>query len=717
MLKAAVYAGADAVYLGLNRFNARSKADNFADEFFLSAIKYCHLRGVKVYVTFNTLIKESEFDEASRSVDFVVKNGADGIIVQDVGVMKYIAEKYPDFPLHVSTQAGICTLEGARFMQKLGAKRVVLARETSLEEVKRIKTKSDVEIEYFVQGALCVGYSGNCYMSSIIDGNSGNRGRCAQVCRKRAELIVGDSAIAGYNLSTCDTMLLYKVEELEKAGIDSFKIEGRMRSPEYVYYAVKAYKAAMQGEAVPEDVLNGLKVSFNRGEYSSAYTESRRSKVIYNKANSNIGMKIGKVSRVDGKRVIVKSSYVPAVGDGFKILRNGIEVGGGKYLKTDSCKNGSFTLAVPNICVGDEVRLNYSEFSHSFANNLDKKVDISVKYCVTADCVTIKCSLNGFEFEYVSDILPDKARSLPLDSIEFEKQFCKTADTDFIVSDISGEIEDGLFFPKSSINAIRRSFIEKLTNEYLSAVTPKYVVKDSVISSAMRDYTVKSCVITNGESDFPLSADAIVIRPRIYGKLLDSEDSYFGKYLYVPAFLDNSDIKLLDKIISQCGFSGVYADGLNAVAYAEERKLPYIVGVNCNVTNYRALQAFGNAVGFVNSKELNKKELLYGGMVLSGGAFVNMTLVHCPLINAGICDCSCCKYCDGKLKYRDDDGREFSVFRNKIAGCTFSLLNNKRVSIECVTDYLRDLSFESSDKEKEPSYDGSNRGHYNKGIV
>ncbi|MBR2159943.1 MAG: U32 family peptidase, partial [Clostridia bacterium] len=178
MLKAAVAGGADAVYLGLDRFNARRKADNFTEDNFGEVISYCHLRGVKVYVAFNTLVKDGEFSDAKNYVDFIVNSNADGIILQDMGILYYVHSVYPDFPIHVSTQAGISTVEGARFMKNLGASRVVLARETSLEVVKQIHQCVDIEIEYFVQGALCVCYSGNCYMSSIIDGNSGNRGLC-----------------------------------------------------------------------------------------------------------------------------------------------------------------------------------------------------------------------------------------------------------------------------------------------------------------------------------------------------------------------------------------------------------------------------------------------------------------------------------------------------------------------------------------------------------
>ncbi len=714
MLNAAVAAGADAVYLGLNRFNARSKAENFADDFFLDALSYCHMRGVKVYVTFNTLIKESEFDEATRSVDFVVSCGADGIIVQDFGIMKYVAEKYPDFPLHVSTQAGICTKDGAEFVKKLGATRVVLSRETSLAEVERIAKNVDIEIEYFVQGALCVCFSGNCYMSSIIDGNSGNRGRCAQVCRKKATLFVGNEKIDGYNLSTKDTMLLQEVETLEKKGINSLKIEGRMRSPEYVYYAVKAYKLAATGERIPEEIVTGLKTSFNRGDYSTAYINGRRSKVIYNKVNSNIGIRIGKVSKVIGKKAFVSSNYSPTVGDGFKVMRKGREVGGGRFLKSDEKNERGFSLSIDGLSCGDEVRLNYSKTASDFVETLDSKVPIEISYEIKKESVEIHGKCGEFSYDYCGDIMPYEAKSLPLDEKEFEKQFCKISGTDFEIVGIRGFVGDGLFYPKSSLNEIRRRFFAVFAEKYLESVTLKYS-ENSFEKGKATDYDVKSCVIVNENATEDFGADKVVLHPIDYSniKTLQKIDDM---YLYIPCFFDEADEKVLDEIIEKHGFKGIFADGASAVAFAEKRNLPYILGSCCNIVNYSALKCFDNAVGFVNSKELNKNELLRGGMFLSKGDFVNMTFVHCPLINAGVCDCSSCKFEKSKNRYEDEAGRIFPLKKSKISGCLFYLLNNKKLDVGDIQNECRDYSFFEKDIEKELRENSSNKGHFNKGI-
>ena len=710
MLKAAVAGGADAVYLGLDRFNARRKADNFTEDNFGEVISYCHLRGVKVYVAFNTLVKDNEFSDAKNYVDFIVNSNADGIILQDMGILHYVHSVYPDFPIHVSTQAGISTVEGARFMKNLGASRVVLARETSLEVVKQIHQCVDIEIEYFVQGALCVCYSGNCYMSSIIDGNSGNRGLCAQVCRTKLSLVSNHKEIAGYNISTYDTMLLDYVKELFDSGVISFKIEGRLRSPEYVYSACLAYKKALIGENASNNIINDLKTTYNRGDYSTAYLFGRRSKVIYNKIQGNIGRKIGFVDKVIGRTVYVNSSYKPAINDGFKVLRNGVEVGGGRYLATDKITNNGFTLNIPNLAKNDEIRLNYSDKLNCFANKLDKKVEIKVNYTIKSNGVLLTTKIGDKEIiKFIAKEIA-VANKIPLSCQTFEEQFRKCGNTDFEIVLIKGEIYGDLFLTFGEINAIRREFLTYVKDCLL---VKKEYQKREFISNLLK-FNVKKAVIVNEEvfSNLEIKDDEIcVLRPSDYNKI---SGKFNDIYLYVPNFLDSKDMAILRKVIKECNFAGVYADGNNAVGFAIAENLPYIVGINCNITNKHALCLYKNAVGFVNSKELNKNEVLDGGMVLSEGNFINMTFVHCPLINSKVCDCSSCKF--KQVFYKDSQNRQFKLYRNKISGCLFSLTNNVDIYINGVDNYLHDYSFMDLEQIKKLPFGNFNKGHFNRGI-
>ena len=239
-LIAAVEAGADAVYLGGKSFGARAFSKNFTDEEIIKAINYCHLYGVKVYVTVNTLVYENEVSDFMNYIDFLHKNNVDAVLIQDLGMLDLVRKTYPNLEVHSSTQMHIHNLDGTLLMQKLGVKRVVLARETSIDEIKHIKNNSDIELEVFVHGALCISYSGECLMSSMIGGRSGNRGECAGSCRLKYDVISDNKRInkGDYPLSTKDLNSLEYVGYLIESGVSSLKIEGRMKSKAYVYMVV-----------------------------------------------------------------------------------------------------------------------------------------------------------------------------------------------------------------------------------------------------------------------------------------------------------------------------------------------------------------------------------------------------------------------------------------------------------------------------------------------
>ena len=269
----AVEAGCDAVYLGLKKFGARAFSSNFTDEEVVEAINYCHLRGVKVYVTLNTLIYDDEVDSFLESVDFLHKNNVDALLIQDIGMLDLIRKMYPKLEVHASTQMHIHNLDGVKVMEKLGVKRVVLARETSIDTINYIKKNTNIELEVFIHGALCISYSGECLMSKFIGGRSGNRGECAGSCRMSYD--VEDESgrklnIDNYPISTKDLNTIYYIDKLIDSGVSSLKIEGRMKSKEYVYMVVKLYRDTIDNYyktgalIVNEDNLLKLKKIFNR---------------------------------------------------------------------------------------------------------------------------------------------------------------------------------------------------------------------------------------------------------------------------------------------------------------------------------------------------------------------------------------------------------------------------------------------------------------------
>lgn len=319
-LKSAIASDTDAVYLGLSAFNARIKAENFTTENIKDTVDYCHLFGVKVYVTINIAMKESEKEELKSIIVACGQANVDAFIITDMLALELAKEFAPKVRLHASTQFGVCNAEGAKFAESLGFSRVVLSREATIEEIKKIKAETNLEIEYFVHGALCVAFSGKCLMSSFINGGSGNRGRCLQPCRLfYTEKTTGKQ---GYLLSTSDLCLAENLKELAAAGVSSFKIEGRLRRPEYVFKTVSTYKKIVKnGFIAQKNDINALKSAYNRGNFTKGYSFDDTKNIMSEKVQGNIGLLVGKVASVD-KQGYAEIRFFDKIseGQGYKLL-------------------------------------------------------------------------------------------------------------------------------------------------------------------------------------------------------------------------------------------------------------------------------------------------------------------------------------------------------------------------------------------------------------
>ena len=268
-LKAAVNNGADAVYFAGKSFGARSYADNFTFEEMYDSVKYCRLRNVKSYVTVNTMTLDREFGELDEFISFLADAGADGVIVQDLGVLRRISQICPQMPIHASTQMTVHNLEGVRALEGIGVKRVVLSRELSKNDIEYIINNCNAEIEVFVHGAMCMSYSGQCLMSSVLGGRSGNRGKCAQPCRLEYHDKGGKDR---FYMSLKDMSLLNHLEELKDMGVASFKIEGRMKGVDYVSQVVRTYRNCIDELRKPEkDEIDRINRVFFRGGLSDGY--------------------------------------------------------------------------------------------------------------------------------------------------------------------------------------------------------------------------------------------------------------------------------------------------------------------------------------------------------------------------------------------------------------------------------------------------------------
>ncbi len=412
-LVAAINAGADAVYIGGKKFGARAYADNPEEDMLIAGIRYAHLQGKKVYMTINTLLKEKELQgELYDYVKGYYEAGLDAVIVQDLGVFSFLKKHFPDLPLHASTQMTVTGVEGAKFLKEQGAKRVVLARELSLEEVKEICEKACVEIECFVHGAICYCYSGQCLFSSFLGGRSGNRGRCAQPCRLPYTTYEGKKVNSKkkelYPLSLKDMMTIEYLPELIEAGITSFKIEGRMKRPEYAAGVVEIYR-----------------------KYIDMYLKDAKN---------------FRVEQKDKDRLLQLYS------------RSGNSTG---YYKQHNGRN-MITLENPAYVSGEDAL--FQSLKEKYTNQTKKKNISGILRVFKGKPLEMDVTLQDMQIS-VSGALVEQAQNQPLAKERIEKQMRKTGATCFQFEQLEIQMDSDIFVPMQAINEIRRNALDELERE------------------------------------------------------------------------------------------------------------------------------------------------------------------------------------------------------------------------------------------------------------
>ena len=482
-LKAAVMAGCDAVYLGGSNYGARAFSRNFNDEEIIEAIKYCHLYGVKVYVTVNTLIYEDEVKDFLDYIEFLHKNNVDAVIMQDFGMFDLVRKTYPNLEIHASTQMHIHNLDGTQLMEKLGMHRVVLARETSIDEIKYIKENSNIELEVFVHGALCISYSGQCLMSSLIGSRSGNRGACAGSCRLKYDVIDenGSKLNKGqYPLSTKDLNSLEHVGELIDAGVTSLKIEGRMKSAEYVYMVVSLYRKAIDSYYqdgvvnIDDDDLLKLKKIFNRNFTKGFLFNTDNNDLINGYRPNHMGVPIGRITYYRNGIAKIKLTDNVSIGSGLRAIGKKNDVGinvndfyiNNKLVKNASCGDEISIKVNSDVCIGDMVVITTDK---EVNDEIDKIISDSLRKVIIngyfSGRVGEKISLtidDGVNKLCVYGKVADKSVNRPVDRNTIYDKLCKLGDTVYKFEKLDIEIDNDLFIPIGEINELRREAVAKL---------------------------------------------------------------------------------------------------------------------------------------------------------------------------------------------------------------------------------------------------------------
>lgn len=494
--KAAVNAGADAVYMGLGKHNARVMAKNFTLSSYIDCINYAHIRGAKVYLTLNTLVFDDEIEEALKLLAKLYEVGVDAVLVQDLGLASLIHTLFPNLDLHASTQMSVYSLEQVEYLKKLGFKRVVLGRELSVDEIKYITDNTDVEIEIFSHGALCVSLSGQCLMSLAIGTRSANRGACAQPCRMRYSLYKenGEKIVPKtYIMSKKDIFTLDMLDKLIDTNVASLKIEGRNKTPEYVALVVSTYRKYIDKYLkekklkVEESDIKDLTQMFNRNGKSHGYFDGVQYKdSITTLSPKNTGLYLGEVIEKKGKFVKVKlqedidlhdgieiysknnvtSTIVTCIMDEKKKIVNG-NVASGNIVYLGDIKDTKIE-SKDKIYKTSRYKLNL-EMQNNILNKNLRQRNLVLNVDIKEDSpVTLSTIINNQMYTYNTNIVPQKAQTKDLTLESIKDAFSKTQDKGIKFEKVVGYVQKGLFLRVSELNEIRRNFVEKVEEKLLT---------------------------------------------------------------------------------------------------------------------------------------------------------------------------------------------------------------------------------------------------------
>ena len=716
-LKSAWAAGADAVYLGYSAFSARAGAGNFDAEQLRAALRFAHLHHMRVYVTVNTLLKDGELPEAVELIQWLGELKADGILIQDLGLLRLARERCPELPLHASTQMAIHNATGVRWCDRMGMRRVVLARECSLEEIRRC-TRLGPEIEVFCHGAQCVAVSGECLFSSMVGGRSGNRGRCAQPCR----MVYSFRGRKGAWLSPRDLCLRDEIPALAEAGVSSLKIEGRLKRPEYVAVVTSSYRQAADAEergsfrsaGVTESA--GLKQIFNRGGFMPGYAfGSEDAGVIFPESVQHQGIEIGRVEAVSGGLARVRLHGSLGDGDGIRFAGRGRTEADMLYTGKPG-EPGEIALirlrqglkAEP----GDRVlRLTDAAQLKAAAAMEGRKIRI----WMTGEAVPGKMlqltATDGETTVCVKGEMVEAAASRALIPEELARQFGKTGDTPFEAQEIRVEPENA-FVPVSALNALRRAALRELEEKRIAAfemagnraiaatTAPRQTEAGPALRSVSEDALPRVTVRSAEQARAAREAGETIawypedFRPAALERLL--REMRPGDWLRLPEVCEEETLEQLARWAEEHGdlLGGVVLGSVGQLGY--DWKLPVGAGPGVPVMNCQAAALLAEqGCAFVTaSPELTGRELSAllenhraGCVVMTQvyGRTQLMLLHHCPARTAlglkqghGACDL-CDRGDERSLQgesLKDRKGYAFPLLRLRLReGCLVRLMN------------------------------------------
>lgn len=704
-LEAAVQNGADAVYLGGKLFNARHYASNFSDEELKEAVSYAHLRGVLVFVTVNILIDDSEMENALDYAKYLYDIGVDAIIVQDIGFASLVRKTLPNLELHGSTQMTINNLEGAKLLQEMGFTRAVLAREVPAMEIRSISDNCSLELEVFVHGALCYSYSGQCLMSSLIGGRSGNRGTCAQPCRMQYSVVDEKENLLnnwdkGHFLSTRDLITIGQIGELIDLGIKSFKIEGRMKRAEYVAALTNVYRRAIDegSQAITGNDKKNIKQIFNR-EFTKGLTFGDFGKdFVTLDRPDNRGILVGTVleSGNRGTTILLKSKI--SKGDGLEWLSRDGSTNGMKSPR-DIEENERLNLQrVFDAMVGSDVNRTSSvellECMKDTYSSDNKKTPIAMDVKIfIGEPPILKVSSNYHQVEVMGDDLVQPASKAPLTKTKVEEQLAKLGETPFYAESICIKLEEGSFLPVKELNELRRRAVLQIQERILRSRRSSELSKEEYLLA--KEQAVDLTRKNNAEiglsirvsSQLQLDQMDLSKIDRVYLgfneniennlKLLKAHE--IETYYWTDRILYQKDLEGLGKIVRDNYdlIDGISVSNLGSIMYFKSfgKRLHGDFGLNAfNSYTSDYFDDYG-LYSQTMSVELNLGQIgtilrKVGGVkeAIVYGYLPSMIAKNCPMAVVKGCrddsECRNCRFAHG-FKLRDRMGKDFAMERGE----------------------------------------------------
>lgn len=732
-LKAAVQNGANAVYLGGKDFSARASANNFDREELKEAVKYAHIRDVRVFVTTNTLIKQNELEDFVEYAKFLYDIDVDAIIMQDIGAAMLIHELLPDFELHASTQMVAHSLEDVQYLESIGFKRVVLARELTVEEIKYICDNTNVDIEIFVHGALCVCYSGGCLMSSMIGNRSGNRGRCAQPCRQKYTMIdisTGEEIHnnGDYLLSTKDLNTIEEIDKIIDTGVLSLKIEGRMKKPEYVATVIKSYRDAIDEYEttkkvnISDETMEDLYTIFNRKFTKGLILGEVGEEVMNSNVPNNQGLYVGKVVDYNkkAKRLKIKLEGTLKKGDGINLGGGTIgriikgkditQIGyKGETIELDfigEAKKNQLVFKTSDTDLIDRAQKTYTQ-DKEFAKSLID-AEISIKLDSYPELRLIDKNKNIVSVQ--GDKLVEKALKVALSEEKIETQIKKLGNTPYEIDQLKINLDEGVSMPISLINQMRREAIELLDNARIPVKGRMYKNNDIKYSpkrySRNADNKSKIRVKVNNiealKSTLNLNVDMIYYEDvSTIEQAMIMANANNKKLIYsAPRIVRNREYKRLEKSDEYCK-DHVQISALGQVKYYKENSesVKFDVDYYLNPFNSETINHYKKegAETVCISQELNLHEIKettqYTDLEIETVAYGYIPMMlseYCPMgVVARSCKkdkrCANCK--ESKYVLRDFKGEEYRVSQDIF--CRSTIYNS---SANCLINNLDELS-------------------------